>query len=230
MMIFCVEDDRGIRELMTYTLSASGYEALGLKDGKELDEALKDTKPDLITLDIMLPNEDGISILKRLKNDERYHDIPIIMASAKGEEYDKVIGLDLGADDYLAKPFGMMEMVSRIKAVLRRSEVTNKKQELRNGPIYLNNIKHIVIVDGKEIELTLKEYELLLLFMNNIGIVFTREHLLASIWDSNFVGESRTIDVHVGTLRNKLGNCGSCIKTLRGVGYKMEAIYEEKDI
>lgn len=230
MMIFCVEDDRGIRELMTYTLSASGYEALGLKDGKELDEALKNTKPDLITLDIMLPNEDGISILKRLKNDERYHDIPIIMASAKGEEYDKVIGLDLGADDYLAKPFGMMEMVSRIKAVLRRSEATSKKQELRNGPIYLNNIKHIVIVDGKEIELTLKEYELLLLFMNNIGIVFTREHLLASIWDSNFVGESRTIDVHVGTLRNKLGKYGACIKTLRGVGYKMEAIYEEKDI
>lgn len=230
MMIFCVEDDRGIRELMTYTLNASGYEALGLKDGKELDEALKSEKPCLITLDIMLPNEDGISILKRLKNDERYHDIPIIMASAKGEEYDKVIGLDLGADDYLAKPFGMMEMVSRIKAVLRRSEVTNKKQELRNGPIYLNNIKHIVTVDGKEIELTLKEYELLLLFMNNIGIVFTREHLLASIWDSNFVGESRTIDVHVGTLRNKLGNCGSCIKTLRGVGYKMEAIYEEKNI
>lgn len=230
MMIFCVEDDRGIRELMTYTLNASGYDALGLKDGKELDEALKNEKPCLITLDIMLPNEDGISILKRLKNDERYHDIPIIMASAKGEEYDKVIGLDLGADDYLAKPFGMMEMVSRIKAVLRRSEVTNKKQELRNGPIYLNNIKHIVTVDGKEIELTLKEYELLLLFMNNIGIVFTREHLLASIWDSNFVGESRTIDVHVGTLRNKLGNWGSCIKTLRGVGYKMEAIYEEKDI
>lgn len=230
MMIFCVEDDRGIRELMTYTLNASGYDALGLKDGKELDEALKSEKPCLITLDIMLPNEDGISILKRLKNDERYHDIPIIMASAKGEEYDKVIGLDLGADDYLAKPFGMMEMVSRIKAVLRRSEVTNKKQELRNGPIYLNNIKHIVLVDGKEIELTLKEYELLLLFMNNIGIVFTREHLLASIWDSNFVGESRTIDVHVGTLRNKLGNFGSCIKTLRGVGYKMEAIYEEKDI
>ncbi len=230
MMIFCVEDDRGIRELMTYTLSASGYKALGLKDGKELDEALKNTKPDLITLDIMLPNEDGISILKRLKNDERYHDIPIIMASAKGEEYDKVIGLDLGADDYLAKPFGMMEMVSRIKAVLRRSEAVNKKQELRNGPIYLNNIKHIVIVDGKEIELTLKEYELLLLFMNNIGIVFTREHLLASIWDSNFVGESRTIDVHVGTLRNKLGKYGACIKTLRGVGYKMEAIYEEKDI
>lgn len=230
MMIFCVEDDRGIRELMTYTLNASGYDALGLKDGKELDEALKNEKPCLITLDIMLPNEDGISILKRLKNDERYHDIPIIMASAKGEEYDKVIGLDLGADDYLAKPFGMMEMVSRIKAVLRRSEVTNKKQELRNGPIYLNNIKHIVIVDGKEIELTLKEYELLLLFMNNIGIVFTREHLLASIWDSNFVGESRTIDVHVGTLRNKLGSCGSCIKTLRGVGYKMEAIYEEKNI
>ena len=230
MMIYCVEDDRGIRELMTYTLNASGYDALGLKDGKELDEALKNEKPALITLDIMLPNEDGISILKRLKNDERYHDIPIIMASAKGEEYDKVIGLDLGADDYLAKPFGMMEMVSRIKAVLRRSETANKKEELRNGPICINDIKHTVKIHDVTVDLTLKEYELLLLFMKNIGIVFTREHLLTSVWDSNFVGESRTIDVHVGTLRNKLGEYGSCIKTLRGVGYKMEAIYEEKDI
>ena len=223
-MIYCVEDDRGIRELMTYTLNASGIKAEGLKDGKELDEALKKEKPSLITLDIMLPGEDGISILKRLKNDERYRDIPIIIASAKGEEYDKVIGLDLGADDYLAKPFGMMEMVSRIKAVLRRSDTGSNNVILKNGPITLSPDEHIVKVDNCEIELTLKEYELLELFMNNIGLVFTRENLLSSVWGSNFVGESRTIDVHIGTLRNKLGDCGSCIKTLRGVGYKMEAI------
>ena len=223
-MIYCVEDDRGIRELMTYTLNASGIKAEGLKDGKELDEALKKEKPSLITLDIMLPGEDGISILKRLKNDERYRNIPIIIASAKGEEYDKVIGLDLGADDYLAKPFGMMEMVSRIKAVLRRSDTGSNNVVLKNGPIALSPDEHIVQVDNCEIELTLKEYELLELFMNNIGLVFTRENLLSSVWGSNFVGESRTIDVHIGTLRNKLGDCGSCIKTLRGVGYKMEAI------
>ena len=223
-MIYCVEDDRGIRELMTYTLNVSGIKAEGLKDGKELDEALKKEKPSLITLDIMLPGEDGISILKRLKNDERYRNIPIIIASAKGEEYDKVIGLDLGADDYLAKPFGMMEMVSRIKAVLRRSDTSSNNVILKNGPITLSPDEHIVKVDNCEIELTLKEYELLELFMNNIGLVFTRENLLSSVWGSNFVGESRTIDVHIGTLRNKLGDCGSCIKTLRGVGYKMEAI------
>ena len=223
-MIYCVEDDRGIRELMTYTLNVSGIKAEGLKDGKELDEALKKEKPSLITLDIMLPGEDGISILKRLKNDERYRNIPIIIASAKGEEYDKVIGLDLGADDYLAKPFGMMEMVSRIKAVLRRSDTGSNNVILKNGPITLSPDEHIVKVDNCEIELTLKEYELLELFMNNIGLVFTRENLLSSVWESNFVGESRTIDVHIGTLRNKLGDCGPCIKTLRGVGYKMEAI------
>ncbi len=223
-MIYCVEDDRGIRELMTYTLNASGIKAEGFKDGKELDEALKKEKPSLITLDIMLPGEDGISILKRLKNDERYRNIPIIMASAKGEEYDKVVGLDLGADDYLAKPFGMMEMVSRIKAVLRRSDTSSNNKVLKNGPIILSPDEHIVKVDNCEIELTLKEYELLELFMNNIGLVFTRENLLSSVWGSSFVGESRTIDVHIGTLRNKLGESGSCIKTLRGVGYKMEAI------
>lgn len=223
-MIYCVEDDRGIRELMTYTLNASSIKAEGFKDGKELDEALKREKPSLIALDIMLPGEDGISILKRLKNDERYRNIPIIMASAKGEEYDKVIGLDLGADDYLAKPFGMMEMVSRIKAVLRRSEVPVSAKLLKNGPITLSVDEHIVKVENVEVELTLKEYELLELFMNNIGLVFTRENLLSSVWGSSFVGESRTIDVHIGTLRNKLGESGSCIKTLRGVGYKMEAI------
>ncbi len=227
-MIYCVEDDRGIRELMTYTLNASGIKAVGFKDGEELDEALKKEIPDLITLDIMLPKEDGISILKRLKANEKYKIIPIIMASAKGEEYDKVIGLDLGADDYLAKPFGMMEMVSRIKAVLRRSNnVSIDNNTLVNGQILLFQQQHIVKVNNVEVELTLKEYELLELFLNNIGIVFTRENLLSRIWGSNFVGESRTIDVHVGTLRSKLGDCGSCIKTLRGVGYKMEALNEK---
>ncbi len=227
-MIYCVEDDRGIRELMTYTLNASGIKAVGFKDGEELDEALKKEIPDLITLDIMLPKEDGISILKRLKANEKYKNIPIIMASAKGEEYDKVIGLDLGADDYLAKPFGMMEMVSRIKAVLRRSNnVSIDNNTLVNGQILLFQQQHIVKVNNIEVELTLKEYELLELFLNNIGIVFTRENLLSRIWGSNFVGESRTIDVHVGTLRSKLGDCGSCIKTLRGVGYKMEALNEK---
>ena len=225
-MIYCVEDDRGIRELMTYTLNASGLKAEGFKDGQELDGALKKEMPSLITLDIMLPKEDGISILKRLKADDRYKNIPVIMASAKGEEYDKVIGLDLGADDYLAKPFGMMEMVSRVKAVLRRSNLSNETDSklLKNGPISLSLKEHLVKIDNVEVELTLKEYELLELFLNNIGIVFTRENLLSRIWESDFVGESRTIDVHVGTLRNKLGEAGSCIKTLRGVGYKMEAI------
>ena len=225
-MIYCVEDDRGIRELMTYTLNASGLKAEGFKDGQELDGALKKEMPSLITLDIMLPKEDGISILKRLKADDRYKNIPVIMASAKGEEYDKVIGLDLGADDYLAKPFGMMEMVSRVKAVLRRSNLSNETDSklLKNGPISLSLKEHVVKIDNVEVELTLKEYELLELFLNNIGIVFTRENLLSRIWESDFVGESRTIDVHVGTLRNKLGEAGSCIKTLRGVGYKMETI------
>ncbi len=227
-MIYCVEDDRGIRELMIYTLNVSGFKAEGFKDSDELYEALKRCKPELITLDIMLPKEDGISILKKLKNNPNYKDIPIIMATAKGEEYDTVLGLDLGADDYLAKPFGMMEMVSRVKAVLRRSNGSvSKKEVLKNGSITLNVKEHSVFVGDKNVELTLKEYDLLELFMNNLGIVFSREQLLSKIWGSDFVGESRTIDVHVGTLRSKLGEPGELIKTLRGVGYKMEASSEE---
>ncbi len=227
-MIYCVEDDRGIRELMIYTLNVSGFKAEGFKDSDELYEALKRCKPELITLDIMLPKEDGISILKKLKNNPNYKDIPIIMATAKGEEYDTVLGLDLGADDYLAKPFGMMEMVSRVKAVLRRSNGSvSKKEVLKNGSITLNVKEHSVFVGDKNVELTLKEYDLLDLFMNNLGIVFSREQLLSKIWGSDFVGESRTIDVHVGTLRSKLGEPGELIKTLRGVGYKMEASSEE---
>ena len=222
-MIFCVEDDAGIRDLMIYTLNASGFRAVGFENAKEFYMALADTVPELIMLDIMLPGEDGISILKRLKADARTADIPVIMATAKGNEYDKVIGLDLGADDYLAKPFGMMEMASRVRAVLRRSGRAAEKQQLiRVGGLEMNLGEHIVTADGIRIQLTLKEFELLRTFMTSPGRAFTREQLLTSVWSEDFLGETRTVDVHVGTLRQKLGACGKYIRTVRGVGYKLE--------
>lgn len=222
-MIFCVEDDAGIRDLMIYTLNASGFRAVGLENAREFYAALADTVPELIMLDIMLPGEDGISILKRLKADARTADIPVIMATAKGNEYDKVIGLDLGADDYLAKPFGMMEMASRVRAVLRRSGRAAEKQQLiRVGGLEMNLGEHIVTADGIRIQLTLKEFELLRTFMTSPGRAFTREQLLSSVWSEDFLGETRTVDVHVGTLRQKLGSCGKYIRTVRGVGYKLE--------
>lgn len=222
-MIFCVEDDAGIRDLMIYTLNASGFRAVGFENAKEFYTALADTVPELIMLDIMLPGEDGISILKRLKADARTADIPVIMATAKGNEYDKVIGLDLGADDYLAKPFGMMEMASRVRAVLRRSGRAAEKQKLiRVGGLEMNLGEHIVTADGIRIQLTLKEFELLRTFMTNPGRAFTREQLLSSVWCEDFMGETRTVDVHVGTLRQKLGSCGKYIRTVRGVGYRLE--------
>lgn len=222
-MIFCVEDDAGIRDLMIYTLNASGFRAVGFENAKEFYTALADTVPELIMLDIMLPGEDGISILKRLKADARTADIPVIMATAKGNEYDKVIGLDLGADDYLAKPFGMMEMASRVRAVLRRSGRAAEKQRLiRVGGLEMNLGEHIVTADGIRIQLTLKEFELLRTFMTNPGRAFTREQLLSSVWCEDFLGETRTVDVHVGTLRQKLGFCGKYIRTVRGVGYRLE--------
>ena len=222
-MIFCVEDDAGIRDLMIYTLNASGFRAVGFENAREFYAALADDTPELIMLDIMLPGEDGISILKRLKADARTADIPVIMATAKGNEYDKVIGLDLGADDYLAKPFGMMEMASRVRAVLRRSGRAAEKQQLiRVGGLEMNLGEHIVTADGIRIQLTLKEFELLHTFMTNPGRAFTREQLLSSVWCEDFLGETRTVDVHVGTLRQKLGSCGKYIRTVRGVGYKLE--------
>ena len=222
-MIFCVEDDAGIRDLMIYTLNASGFRAVGFENAKEFYTALADTVPELIMLDIMLPGEDGISILKRLKADARTADIPVIMATAKGNEYDKVIGLDLGADDYLAKPFGMMEMASRVRAVLRRSGRAAEKQQLiRVGGLEMNLGEHIVTADGIRVQLTLKEFELLRTFMTNPGRAFTRERLLSSVWCEDFLGETRTVDVHVGTLRQKLGSCGKYIRTVRGVGYRLE--------
>lgn len=222
-MIFCVEDDAGIRDLMIYTLNASGFRAVGFEKAKEFYTALADTVPELIMLDIMLPGEDGISILKRLKADARTADIPVIMATAKGNEYDKVIGLDLGADDYLAKPFGMMEMASRVRAVLRRSGRAAEKQQLiRVGGLEMNLGEHSVTADGIRVQLTLKEFELLHTFMINPGRAFTREQLLSSVWCEDFMGETRTVDVHVGTLRQKLGSCGKYIRTVRGVGYRLE--------
>ena len=222
-MIFCVEDDAGIRDLMIYTLNASGFRAVGFENAREFYAALADDTPELIMLDIMLPGEDGISILKRLKADARTADIPVIMATAKGNEYDKVIGLDLGADDYLAKPFGIMEMASRVRAVLRRSGRAAEKQKLiRVGGLEMNLGEHIVTADGIRIQLTLKEFELLRTFMTNPGRAFTRERLLSSVWCEDFLGETRTVDVHVGTLRQKLGSCGKYIRTVRGVGYRLE--------
>lgn len=217
-----MEDDKSIRDLVIYTLTAVGYEAEGFATGEEMFKALEKTSPQLIMLDIMLPDEDGLAILKKLKSDPMTEDIPVIMATAKGTEYDKVVGLDLGADDYLAKPFGMMEMISRVKAVLRRSAPKEKTDVLRMGKLELDEKRHTVSVDGTQIQLTLKEYELLRVFMENPGIVFSRDSLLSSVWGINFIGESRTVDVHIGTLRTKIGECGNYIETVRGVGYKME--------
>lgn len=220
-MIFCVEDDANIRELMIYTLHSAGFSARGFPDGAGLYQALQETMPALILLDIMLPGKDGISILKDLRRQSATADIPVIMATAKGTEYDKVIGLDTGADDYLAKPFGMMEMVSRVKAVLRRA-APKKIRKLSVGSLELFLAEHIVTVEGERVQLTLKEYEMLHLFAENPGIVFTRDQLLDRIWGESYLGETRTVDVHIATLRTKLGKCGDYIKTIRGVGYRME--------
>lgn len=222
-MIFCVEDDSAIRDLMIYTLNSAGFEAKGFSDAVSLFETLQTKMPELIMLDIMLPGDDGITILKKLRASSATADIPVIMATAKGTEYDKVIGLDLGADDYLAKPFGMMEMVSRVKAVLRRAAPKGDEKLLCVGQLTMNMSEHMVYVDGKRISLTLKEYEILHLFMENLGRVFTRDKLLEKIWDEEYVGETRTVDVHIGTLRTKLKHCGDYIETVRGVGYRMEA-------
>ena len=219
-MIFCVEDDGGIRDLMIYALNSAGFEAKGFSDGESFYEALSEQEPELILLDIMLPGEDGIGILKRLRAAGNM--VPVIMATAKGTEYDKVIGLDLGADDYLAKPFGMMELVSRVKALLRRAPCRGR-EVLSLGKIQMDTVQHIVMSDGKRVELTFKEYELLRRFMENPGKAFTRDQLRVSVWGDEYVSETRTVDVHVGTLRTKLGRCGEYIKTVRGVGYRLEA-------
>ena len=222
--IYCVEDEGNIRDLIVYTLGVTGFEARGLHDGKALDEALSDPEkclPDLILLDIMLPGEDGISILRRLKADARFRAIPIIMLTARGAEYDKVQALDLGADDYVTKPFGMMELVSRIKAVLRRASSYSKDDTVRFGRLEISEKKRSVLADGEQIVLTNKEFELLSLLVRSPEIVMTRDQLLDAIWGHDFSGESRTLDVHIATLRQKLGSAGEVIETIRGVGYRL---------
>ena len=221
-VIFCVEDDDSIRELMVYALTSSGFQAAGFADGPSFWQAMEKGRPELILLDIMLPGEDGVSILRRLRAAAETESLPVIMATAKGAEYDKVRGLDSGADDYLVKPFGMLEMVSRVKAVLRRSLPREQAPLLRCGEIAVDRARHLVTVQNAAVSLTLKEFELLCLFMENPGLVFTRDQLLRSVWGAEFIGESRTVDVHIGTLRTKLGQAGKYIATVRGVGYKLE--------
>lgn len=222
-MIFCVEDDSNIRELVTYTLETMNFQVCSFEDGQEFLRALKSETPDLVLMDIMLPGEDGLELLRKMKESGKTKDIPVIMVTAKGAEYDKVKGLDLGADDYVTKPFGMMELVSRIKAVLRR---TGRNQEEADETIVvrdleMNTRKHEVKAAGEVTILTLKEYELLKQLMANLDVVMTRDILLEQVWGYDFGGETRTVDVHVRTLRQKLGVCGELIETVRGVGYRI---------
>lgn len=227
-MIFCVEDEQNICELEVYTLQSVGMEAQGCGSGRELFALLEKQVPELIVLDIMLPDEDGVSIFRRLRADKRYSNIPVIMATAKGSEFDKVKGLDSGADDYIAKPFGMLEMVARIKAVLRRCAAPRRDEDdeetIRIGRLEVKQMEHKVSVGGSEVVLTLKEYELLRKFLQHPGIVFSRDKLLNDIWGYEFSGETRTVDVHIRTLRQKLGEAGEMIETIRGVGYRMAAV------
>lgn len=222
-MIWCVEDDSSIRDIVVYALTSSGFEAKGFEDGDSFWSALQEEQPELIILDVMLPGKDGVSLLKMMKESEKYKDIPIIMATAKGTEYDKIHSLDLGADDYLVKPFGIMEMVSRVKAVLRRCKKTQPTNLLSMQGLVLNTDEHTVTIDGERINLTYKEYKLLHLFLSQPGLAFTREQLLVSVWDTDYMGESRTVDMHIRTLRQKLGKYGHIIETVRNVGYRLEA-------
>lgn len=224
-MIYCVEDDSAIRDIEVYALRSTGFEAAGLESGEQLFEAIKKQLPELIILDVMLPGEDGLEILRRIRQSVVTRSVPVIMATARGEEYDKITGLDSGADDYLVKPFGMMEMVSRVRAVLRRAGVsdTTRERSLSLGALTLDPSSHTVTAAGQPVTLTLKEFELLRTMMAKPGVVFTRDRLLSEVWGTDYDGETRTVDVHIRTLRQKLGECGAMIGTVRGVGYRMEA-------
>ena len=226
-MIWCVEDDTSIRDIEVYALMSTGFDAKGFEDGNAFWEALQEEKPELVVLDVMLPGKDGVTLLKMMKESEEFRDIPVIMATAKGTEYDKIQSLDLGADDYLVKPFGIMEMVSRVKAVLRRCYRTRETDRFKIGGLMLNPNEHTVSVDGERVILTYKEYELLHLFLSQPGIAFTREQLLSSVWNTEYAGETRTVDMHIRTLRQKLGSYGNIIETVRNVGYRLESGYDK---
>ena len=220
-MIYCVEDDASIRELVLYTLRASGFEARGFAESGAFWEAMCEHVPDLVLLDIMLPGEDGISILRRLRSLPDTAALPVILLTAKNTEYDKVIGLDSGADDYIAKPFGMMELVARVRAVLRRTEQKQETEDYRVGDLFVSPQRHVVRVAGEEVALTNKEFELLCLLLEHQGIAMTRDAIMDGVWGQEFSRENRTLDVHVRTLRTKLGPAGHYIETVRGVGYKI---------
>lgn len=221
-MIWCVDDDSTIREIEVYTLESLGFKARGFADGISMLEALKTEKPELIILDIMMPEMNGLEVLKKLRSESAYKDIPIIMATAKGTEIDKISGLNSGADDYLVKPFGVMEMVARIKAVLRRTIKETPTDDLIVGGIILKEKEYKVIANGQKVELTHKEFELLKFFMKNPNVVFSRDKLMSEIWGIDYIVETRTVDMHIKTLRQKLGRAGGQIKTIIGVGYRLE--------
>lgn len=222
-MIYCVEDDAAIRDIEVYALRSTGFEAEGCESGAALFAALKKAPAELVILDVMLPDEDGLEILKKLRLGAATRNLPVIMATARGEEYDKITGLDSGADDYLVKPFGMMEMISRVRAVLRRARPERSRSALSLGGVTIDPESRRVTANGQEAALTLKEFELLYTLMSSPGVVFTRDRLLSEIWGTDYDGETRTVDVHVRTLRQKLGEAGSVICTVRGVGYRTEA-------
>lgn len=218
-MVFLLEDDGSIRNFVLYALNNSGLEARGFERPSEFWAALAQEKPAVVLLDIMLPEEDGLSVLAKLRADREYADTPVIMLTAKSSEYDKVIGLDSGADDYIAKPFGTMELISRIKALMRRTR-RDTRTEYSFGALCVNTSKHTVTVNGADVQLTYKEFELLCYLLENIDAVLTREKILSRVWGYDFDGESRTVDVHIRTLRQKLGDAGRMIETVRGIGYK----------
>lgn len=221
-MIWCVEDDATIRDIEVYALQSTGFEAKGFEDGAAFWDALQKERPELVVLDVMLPGMDGVELLRKIRASSEFGDLPVIMATAKGAEYDKIQSLDLGADDYVVKPFGVMELISRIKAVLRRYHPVKSENLLQMGGIVLNLDERTLTVDDERVQVTYKEFELLRLFMNHPGMAFTRDQLFADVWGMDYAGETRTVDMHIRTLRQKLGKYGELIETVRHVGYRME--------
>ena len=226
-MIWCVEDDAGIREIELYALQSAGFETRGFEDGLSFWEALQKETPELVVLDVMLPGMDGIALLGKMRESVVHNGIPVILATAKGQEYDRIHGLELGADDYIVKPFSIMEMVSRVKAVLRRSQPRQVSGVLKEGGLTVNLDEHTVVVEGDRVQLTYKEFELLRMFLTHPGMVYTREQLFSQVWNQDYMGDSHTLDSHIRTLRQKLNGYGKMIETVRNVGYRWEGRHDK---